>query len=299
MRTGKIEEVREELKGRRPKTREALKDYIKIFFGVDVPDNVLTEGHKSPMDYIWHAFDIDFSKEKQDNGDCVVWASRGGGKTMMAAIATALDCIFKPEIQVRILSGSGFQAGRMYEYFEKFIRVNYEDMIKDVKIWPAKKTTFKNGAMVEVLVQTETSVRGQHVHKLRCDEVELFKQRVYEAAQYTTMSSKGWIAAREVISTKHKPRGLMKKLIDEANELNQPVFKWNVWDVVERCERECKGCPLEEACRGKAKRATGYYKISDVLSQLERAKERSFYLEMFCEDGSKKKWGWRTFCRSY
>src|SRR4030042_5658066 len=144
------------------------------------------------------------------------------------------------------------------------------------------------------MVQSETSFRGQHVHKLRCDEVELFKKRIYTAAQYTTMSSKGYVAAREIISTMHKPYGLMKTLIDEASQLNQPIFKWNVWDVIENCSRNCETCPLVEACEGRAKKAQGYYKIDDALTQLERAKKSSFAMEMLCGEGTKKKWGHQT-----
>lgn len=269
-----VKEVKSCVESTRPVTKDALKDYIKVFFDVDVPDFVLTTGHSSPMDYVWKAFNLDYERPLRDNGDSVVWASRGGGKTKAAAVVTALDCLFKPEIEIRILSGSNYQAGRMYDYFQGFIVRNFPERIAQTKTWPVRRTIFKNGAAVEVLVQSETSVRGPHVHKLRCDEVELFKRRVFEAAQYTTMSSKGYIAAREVISTMHRPNGLMKTLIDQAGQNHQPVFKWNVWEVLEPCLRTCKPCPLLDACLGKGKEAHGYYKIEDALTQLDRAKER-------------------------
>jgi hypothetical protein len=294
-----LNEIKEQIRLVRPKSKNGLKYYIKLFLDVDVPDFILTPEHSSVMDYIWFSFNSDFEKTQKQNADCVVWASRGGGKTETAAIVSTLDCIFKPEIQIRILSGSGYQAGRMYDYYQRFIHLAFEDMIRETREKPVRRTYFKNGATVEIMVQSETSVRGQHVHKLRCDEVELFKKRIYTAAQYTTMSSKGYIAAREVISTMHRPYGLMKSLITQARELNQPIFKWNVWDVIENCTRKCEECPLSEACEGKAKKATGYYKIDDALTQLERAKKMSFGMEMLCGEGSKKKWGSETGCRRY
>ena len=283
-----LQVITEQLRSIRPLTKDGLRNYIKVFLGVDVPDKTMTQGHSSPMDYLWFSFNSDFETEKPQNADCVVWANRTGGKTRTAAILTLLDAVFKPEIQIRILSGSGYQAGRMYDYFEKFIEANYSDAVLSTKTHPAKRTIFKNGASVEVLVQTEISVRGQHVHKLRCDEVELFKPRVYEAAQYTTISNKGYVAAREVISTMHRPRGLMSRLIKEARRSGQRIFKWNLWDVIAKCERECKTCPLNDECHGRAQKATGYYKVQDALTQLERAKQRSFYMEMLCEEGEKK-----------
>jgi len=294
-----LRDAKNSVESTRPLCKESLRDYIRVFFDVEVPDFVLTRGHSTPMDYIWSAFNLDYHSEGRDSGDSVVWASRGGGKTKAAAIVTALDCLFKPEIEIRILSGSSYQAGRMYEYFQSFIGRNFPERIAQTKTWPVRRTIFKNGAAVEVLVQSETSVRGPHVHKLRCDEVELFKRRVFEAAQYTTMTSKGYIAAREVISTMHRPNGLMKTLIDQAGENHQPVFKWNVWEVLEPCLRTCKECPLFDACLTKGKQAHGYYKIEDALTQLGRAKERSFNMEMLCGEGPKKKWGWQCGCRIY
>jgi len=63
-----------------------------------------------------------------NNADCIVWANRGGGKTELAAVATLLDCVFKCNCQVRILGGSGEQAGRMYEYLTRY----YQQWIRRV-----------------------------------------------------------------------------------------------------------------------------------------------------------------------
>ncbi len=296
----KADIISEHLRTKIPTSKKHLRDYISVFIGVDVPVHNVIAGHSNQMDYIWHAFSSDFVKPKPINADCVVWANRGGGKTETAALVTVLDCIFKPEIQIRILSGSGYQAGRMYEYFEKFLHKNFADMIADVKTRPAQKTTLKNGAVVEVLVQSETSVRGQHVHKLRCDEVELFKEKVFDAAQFTTMSSGNYTAALEVISTMHKTAGLMKKLVDRAKQAHKPIFKWNIWDVIERCKNpSCEGCELFVACEGKARKGQGYFRIEDTVTQLGRTNPHLFNLEMLCGEGTKKKWGWRVSERRY
>ena len=67
------------LKRVRLKSKRDLKNYVKIFLGVDVPDKRICPEHNSPMDYLWHSFSADFSSERKQNGDCVVWANRGGG----------------------------------------------------------------------------------------------------------------------------------------------------------------------------------------------------------------------------
>ena len=55
----------------------------------------------------------------------------------------------------------------------------------------AKGCRFGNGARVQVLAQSHRSVRGHHVQRLRCDEVELFDREVWQAAQFVTHSKGG------------------------------------------------------------------------------------------------------------
>jgi hypothetical protein len=76
-----------------------------------------------------------------------------------------------------------------------------------------------NGSAVEVLTQSPRSVRGQRVHRLKCDEVDEFSREVWQAAQFVTQSSAGadgrWIPAQmEVFSTMHRACGPMAQLVD-------------------------------------------------------------------------------------
>jgi len=278
----KAGEIYSQLRMVKPATREDLKNYVKVFLGIDIPDNRICREHSNPMDYLWHSFSADFSDRPLANADCVVWANRSGGKTELAAIATLLDCIFKPDCQVRILAGSGEQAGRMYEYLTGFLNNGFEDFLSD----PVFKTKcrFKNGSAVEVLTQSPASVRGQHIHKLRCDEVELFDEKVFAAAKFTTQSTAGLLGGIETISTMHRPYGLMQKVISSAAKISVPIFKWCLWEVIERCrDRNCSQCILWGDCQGKAKKAEGYLKIDDCQTMLRRASRAGWEAEMLCK----------------
>lgn len=265
----------------RPKSKKKLQEYLQTYLDLEVPAVSVCEGHQSPLDYMWYAFNADFAKPAPLNADAIIWANRGGGKTKLAAALTLLDCIFKPKCQCRILSGSGDQAGRMYDYLVDFV-VNGFEHLTCGRI-TKKLCCFTNESQVQVLTQSETSVRGQHVNKVRCDEVELFDSRVFNAAKFTTQSTHQVIAAFEVISTMNKPFGLMQKIVRQAKKINTPIFKWCLWDVIEKCEgRDCKVCPLLENCQGKAKNASGYYKIDDAISQKGRCNSRSWIFEMLC-----------------
>ena len=291
------------LRRNRPGSKDDLKHYVKVFLGIDVPDRHICPEHSSPMDYLWHSFAADrcgtpapggepaatgkSSKHSRgrlchmSNADAIVWANRAGGKTELAAVATLLDSLFKPNCQVRILGGSGEQSQRMYEYLTAFLARGFDRFLAA----PVRKSKcrFVNGSAVEVLTQSATSVRGQHVQKLRCDEVELFDEEVFAASKFTTQSKHNITAGMELISTMHRPYGIMQREVSAAASAGVPVFKWCLLETIEKCtDRNCPQCPLWEDCRGRAKSACGYLKIDDCITQMRRSSRAGWEAEMLC-----------------
>ncbi len=278
----RISHIYDSLRLSRPATKKHLKNYIKIFLNLNIPDRRICPEHNSPLDYLWHSFNADFAGPKKPNADAIIWANRAGGKTQLAAVATLLDSVFKPGCQTRILAGSAEQAQRMYEYLTSFLPKGYENLLAE----SVKKDscTFSNGSAVELLTQSHTSVRGQHIQKLRCDEVELFDEDVFRAAQFTTISKNNIVPAIESISTMHRPYGLMHKIVTGAKQRNVPVFKWCIWETIEKCtNRNCSQCPLNSDCQGRAKKAVGYLKIDDVITAMKRSSRAAWQSEMLCQ----------------
>ena len=236
-----------------PRTPNQLHSYIATVLGFHLPRHPLIAGHSAPFDYLEHSF---FEDQGGKSRDCLVWASRGGGKTQIAAIATLLDLIFKPGIQVRILGGSFDQSSRMYRYLKRILE---SPVICDLGAGhrTGRHVELRNGARVEVLAQSERAVRGNRVHKLRCDEVELFDAGVWEAAQLITRSGRcGSVTVRaaiEALSTMHKPFGLMQRLVQDAPSRGRRIFRWNVLDTLHRCEawRMC-GMPAAQTASSAA-----------------------------------------------
>jgi hypothetical protein len=264
------EELVQRFVGVRPSNREELRAWIEAYLELQMPDACVCAGHRTPLDYLAHSF----FEEQAQKGDAVVWACRGGGKTTIGAVATLLDLFFKPGIQIRILGGSFEQSEKMYETLRKLMQRHFAPLLKCPPT--QRRLELTNGSRVDVLSQSDRSVRGQRVQKLRCDEVELFDESVWQAAQLTTRSIKDGKAREvkgtlEVFSTMHKPGGLMQKILaDEAGGAAREVFAWCVWDVIEKCPawRECGACPLWEECQGRAKGAQGFVRIEDVITML-------------------------------
>lgn len=300
-----------------PKNAADLHGWIERELGVCVPTRPLIPGHSSPFDYLRHAF---FDGRERPGGeaavgpakigaagtDAVVWANRGGGKTFLAAVATLLDLVFKPGIEVRILGGSLDQARHMHTHLRGlFERDGLRELVEG-RI-TEKRLRLANGSGVELLAQSQTSVRGTRVQKLRCDEVELFDPEVWEAAQLVTRSKDcgGWWVPGtiECLSTMHVPHGLMWRLVRSCAEPGEPgggvggamgsrgarrLFKWGVVDVLDRCEPErvCEGCALEAECGGRAKARDaanepgGHVSVSDAAVLKSRVSAPTWQAEM-------------------
>ncbi len=228
-------------------TPDELHSWVVEHTGLRIPRTCVCPHHQAPFEYITTSY---FEPAR----DQVVWAPRGGGKTALAAVATLLDLLHKPGISVRILGGSLDQSLRMWDYLMQHI--NAREAFKEMLANPnatARKLQIK-GSQAAVLTQSQRSVRGLRVQKLRCDEVELFDEQIWQAAQLTTRSAElDGLAVRgsiEAFSTMHQAYGLMSKLIDRSAGAGTKVVRWCVLDVLQRCppERECATCPLWDEC---------------------------------------------------
>jgi len=288
------------LGGAMPTNEAELAVWLDRVLDIRVPDRALIEGHAAPMAYLSHVF-FEGRLESRLGGDgegpidCAVWANRGGGKTFLGAVATALDLVFKEGIQVRILGGSLEQAARMHEHLRHlFALPALEPMVRG-RITD-RKLELHNGSRVELLAQSQRSVRGVRVQKLRCDEVELFDPRVWEAAQLVTRSADlpthdglGVLGSVEALSTMHVPHGLMYDIVQGASDGTRKLFKWGVVDVLERCGQTSPcaggGCALPEHCEGKAMAIEGpggHVPIRDALDMRSRVSLAAWESEMLC-----------------
>ena len=284
--------------GARPRSPEALWQFVRTVYGLAVPRRAVCPGHAAPMEYLVRAV-------LEPGRDLVVWASRGGAKTELGSLATHLDAILRPGCQTRILGGSLDQSEKMYEYLLRKWDGAFAGYL--AREPTARRTELVNGSIIEVLTQSPRSVRGQRVHRLKCDEVDEFGPEVWRAAQFVTQSAPrgepcAWIPAQlEVFSTMHRPFGPMARLVDHLtqNESCAPegtpsgrdvpsrkpqLLKWCLWEVLEPCppERSCSRCPLWSDCEGRARGADGYFPIDDAIAQHARASREAWGAEMLC-----------------
>jgi len=198
----------------RPRSAEALWQLVRTVCGLTVPRRAVCPGHAAPMEYLRRAV-------LEPGRDLVVWASRGGAKTELGSIAAHLDSTLRPGCQTRILGGSLDQSQKMYQYLLRKWDGPFAALLAGKPT--ARRTELANGSAIEVLTQSARSVRGQRVHRLKCDEVDEFSPQVWQAAQFVTQSGPGRDGVRipaqmEVFSTLHRPFGPMAALVDRLTD---------------------------------------------------------------------------------
>jgi hypothetical protein len=257
-----------------------LLDFIEAFWGLKVPRVRVCPEHTPPAEYLVDSF-------FENVLDIVCWANRGGGKTLLGALSTWLDTVFKANCATKILGGSLEQSKKMYQHLTGegdgwgLVTDDFRYLLRGEML--AAQTTLINKSNINILTASSRSVRGPHPQKLRLDEVDEFEDKIYEAAMLIPKTKHGIKASVQIYSTMHKPYGLMNRVISEATQSGYKIYKWCVFDVMEKCVgRECATCELWEDCQGKAKQADGFYRIEDAISEKRRVSRDTWLCEMLC-----------------
>lgn len=206
------------------KTETDLRDFVRLAFGISIPDVQMCPNHSTP----WRAFcSAYFARSPVE-----IWeASRGfGGKSFLLAILGLTEAVTL-KCDVNILGGSGEQSTRVHDYMQRFW--NYPDTPRYLlDTDPSKRETkFTWGNQVQALMASQASVRGPHPVRLRLDEIDEMDLDILDAAMGQPMSKDG-IQNQTVMSSTHQyADGTMTEILKRAGEGGWPVHTW--------CYREC------------------------------------------------------------
>jgi hypothetical protein len=260
-----------------PRDNDQLHQFIALAFRINIPRKAIDKNHRAPFDFV---ADLFFERVK----NAVGFANRSGGKTFNVAALNLLDMIFKPGCEVASAGAVREQAGRQYNYFCNFQRnpwferfcARYEErtgqpfVVRSIQSY----TQFNTGSSMEVLTGTEKGLRSPHPNKARIDEVDLMDWSLLQTALSMAHSSQCARGQNVFTSTRQKEHGAMARLLEEANGKDIAIYEWNVWEVVEKCQRRCLNdkvhgtCPIYPYCKGKAHECEGYYDIDDFINNV-------------------------------
>lgn len=207
-----------------PETKEHLAVFIATVLGIRLPHPAVCEGHKSPLDALWDAY--------ADEEYFTIWhAMRGSGKTMLLAVLSWVESIFKPRCGTTVLGGSLEQSQRCVTYLNAFWdmpKAPRKLLVGDVA---GRGYRLKNGSWVTALAASQKSVRGPHPQRLRLDEVDEMSEEIFNAALGQPKANHGIPDQIVASSTLHHPFGMMADLIDSGDERGASLYRWCVEEV--------------------------------------------------------------------
>ncbi len=217
---------------------------------------------------------------------------RGGGKSYLRAFAAHMEAIRYPNHDALILGGSLAQSRQVYKAIKEFQRMApgiYQSVT-------ATRAEFFNASSVEILPASPKSVHGPHVPTLILDEVDELDADRRNEAMGMNMALNGIPATLSMLSTWHKVGGPMTELIEQARAGKFPMWRFCVFEILERCPEErsgpalenCPACPIQPWCHDtpeptpRAKRSNGHYSIDSFCQKVSVVSRRVLESDFLC-----------------
>lgn len=275
------------------KTRAELKNWVRYFLNLDLPDvTVSRHATTNPLSVVWQIYDICVNKRNPENLQEILYvASRGSGKTLGAAIAEFM-IMLHDQRDVAHVGAILQQAKRAYEYVQGFcVAPNVKDIIDPADAPESQRILQKNtmersvflvngqNVSMEVLPTTMKALNGVHVSLVSCDELDTLNGEGLRAIKEVAGmldTKKGKKPLRIGISTRKSKSGLMNKMMENADKEGRHIECWTALEFTERCPDTRSGTE-----------PTDYYINVDkgeVVSpkeyeKLEISKKKDFFLE--------------------
>lgn len=188
--------------------------------------------------------------------DAAVVGPRGGGKSMGVSFIE-FKLVFIDDYDALNLGGSELQADQVYQYLLGYIDSDpyWASLVKGD---PMRERTYtQNDAWIRVLTASQKSVRSPHAGGrkkdgrlagglLVIDEEAEAAPDIVGAALPTVNTARPSVVVRS--STFHNNEGTFAELIDNHEEMGFKLYRWDIFDVCERCECTGDACESDEKC---------------------------------------------------
>ena len=165
----------------------------------------------------------------------ILWANRGGGKSLLAAVFMWISFVYKRKSCLN-MGGAGNQARRVYDYTKQFWH-NFPGMLEGMLSRdPLLQTTeMKNGSKLVCSTSVSTAI-GEHIGLFVADEACTDRP----GADHDLMRAMQGAMSEEphtifLLSTFHLPVGFFADVWDNADELGFTKVSWNCFDTMGQC----------------------------------------------------------------
>lgn len=224
-----------------------LKDWIMLFFGLDMPfGHIDPDSNSSPIEAMWTIYNTIKMNTGEQNPGYIMLSAREGYKTLSASILEVLLLIHH-HMTISHMAAIKDQSAKSVKYINYFF--NKIEPLLTILGWENKsqnktmiewRTPDGEDVYIQVVVATMTGSNSAHTNLLFLDEVDVVKDpQAYEEAKLIPGYSKGVHPVTVKLSTRKFAFGLMQQEIDKAQHPTDPsgdqILRWNILDVTERC----------------------------------------------------------------
>lgn len=276
-----------------PRSPDAMWQWIRLYTGVKIARHAVCPGHHAPWDFFRSMY---FDRPPV----LLALGGRGAGKSFLTALGSHLMCRWNDDHKVRVLGGSLAQSRQIYEAMSTIGRTIEDYVGDDHEEFTAlrkESAIYPNRSQVMILAASRTSVRGPHIPTLLLDEVDEIPVELRESAIGMCMNQHGMSASTIMTSTWHRVGGPMTELMARGEAGEFPLFRFCIFEVMERCDatrsgqflEKCPECPLVKWCHDvhdggppRAKRSDGHYAIDAVIQKIRCVSAKVFEADYLC-----------------
>lgn len=273
----------------KPNNELELKNYLKLFAHVTIPDVAVMPDSIPPFQFI---SDIFFGQTT----DAVAVAGRGSGKTQNFALIAWLMAKFNPNIEVDIVGAIQQQAKKAYSYVRE-IAPKYSDCESSLM----SSTTFTNGSQISILSGSLSSLNSPHPQVALYDEIELTDKEHIEEFENMPISKDNFPAVEILTSSLKYTNGVLSDVLNDAGyELTtqgivvskdykptRKLYLWTAFDAARKCTMpNCDACKkiirkqdgksFYDVCQGRLRKANGFIQIKDLQKKFLKLDKSTF-----------------------
>ena len=276
------------------RTPQELDFFFREYLELNLPKKRICSNHLSPFEIIC---DIFFSQPPMS-----LWiSSRGSGKTRTLANLDTIMLLTKPDYNIIHSAAIQAQTNQAYNYF--LASHKYKGIKDMVDGDPTRdKTKFLNQSQISLITMTYQGTNSPHVPYLAVDEIELIRdwgilQEAFCIPQTHRFNGTQYKSQTVMMSTRKWDDGIVSRIVEEAKTRNIRVYESCVYEVLEKCTRQCFAdptygdCPvytkknehgIEFGCQGLAHQCEGFYTIDDFIEKFIQLDYETIETQILC-----------------
>lgn len=229
-------------------TKAQLKQWIKTFLDIDLPDCTIDDNSNSnPMDFIWDVYSA--AKDGDPNRTTfVVAASRNSAKTLASSIIEFLLMVHfaRDIVHMAAILDQSLAAIRYLDKYlalpiiAKFAKTDSK-RIKELNRLPSSPHRPVGYSKLQVVVSTKKSANAQRASCLIFDELDLIDKDILSEATFIADPDRsGKPPIFIYLSSRKSSSGPIQQKIDEADVPNSGIrlHKWSIVDWMQTCPPE-------------------------------------------------------------